>query len=162
MVALQTIKRNLISVSLLNEEAFQVALAKTFALSEGFLFFYCEEQSASIQQHVDQSKLVGGRFCHLEQRRMCRYVFGTLARKISCNLFQTGPLLFASNHVCHNTSLFQSQKNIRRIYKQDNQKQQCACSYVVMYNSSVIEGGKRQEGIKEVGIQKHTCSDLNL
>lgn len=38
MVALQTIKRNLISVSLLNEEAFQVALAKTFALSEGFLF----------------------------------------------------------------------------------------------------------------------------
>lgn len=39
MVALQTIKRNLISVSLLNEEAFQVALAKTFALSEGFHFF---------------------------------------------------------------------------------------------------------------------------
>lgn len=32
MVALQTIKRNLISVSLLFEEAFQVALAKTFAL----------------------------------------------------------------------------------------------------------------------------------
>lgn len=151
MVALQTIKRNLISVSLLNEEAFQVALAKTFALSEGFLFFIVRNSLLVFRRKV----------LPLRVEKDVQVCFRN-PRKISCNLFQTGPLLFASNHVCHNTSLFQSQKNIRRIYKQDNQKQQCACSYVVMYNSSVFEGGKRQEGIKEVGIQKHTCSDLNL
>lgn len=161
MVALQTIKRNLISVSLLNEEAFQVALAKTFALSEGFLFFIVRNSRLVFNNTLIRVNWLEEGFATQSREKDVQVCFRN-PRKISCNLFQTGPLLFASNHVCHNTSLFQSQKNIRRIYKQDNQKQQCACSYVVMYNSSVFEGGKRQEGIKEVGIQEHTCSDLNL
>lgn len=160
MVALQTIKRNLISVSLLNEEAFQVALAKTFALSEGFLFFIVRNSLLVFNNTLIRVNWLEEGFA-TQSREGCVGMFSEPSKNV-LQLFQTGPLLFASNHVCHNTSLFQSQKNIRRIYKQDNQKQQCACSYVVMYNSSVFEGGKRQEGIKEVGIQKHTCSDLNL